>query len=115
MSVFQNGMREFEESATRNGIQALEVAFNGILKRREDVEGIKINLMTHYRGSDGGGFKGLVDAWDDKAEVIMTNLQAVIDELNETLRENGKQQGSANEQIEREYQESDRIFDALQG
>jgi early secretory antigenic target protein ESAT-6 len=110
-----NGMQQSEETATRNGIQALELAFSGVLKSRQDVENTKNTLMSHYKGGDGGAFKDLVTAWEAQADVILTNLQSMIDTLNETLREQGRQQGSANEQINQQYSQSEAVFDTLVG
>ncbi|NJQ02991.1 hypothetical protein [Streptomyces zingiberis] len=113
MSV--NGMQQSEENATRNGVQALEMAFTGVLKCRQDVENTKNNLMTHYKGSDGGAFRDLVAAWEEKADVILTNVQDMIETLNQTLTEHGKQQGSSVDSINQAYRESDSVFDALTG
>lgn len=110
-----NGMQQSEERATRNGIQSLELAFSGVLKSRQDVEGTKNTLMSYYKGSDGGAFKDLVTAWEAQADVILRNLQEMIDTLNETLRQQGLQQGSSNEQINQAYAQSDAIFDTLVG
>lgn len=110
-----NGMQASEENATRNGIQALEMAFSGVLKCRQDVENTKNTLMTHYKGSDGGAFKDLVTSWEEKADVILTNVQDMIETLNQTLAEQGKQQGSSNEAINQAYSESDAVFDTLTG
>jgi early secretory antigenic target protein ESAT-6 len=110
-----NGMQQSQESSTRNGVQALEMAFSGIVKCRQEVENTKANLMSHYKGSDGGAFKDLVTAWEEKADVILTNVQDMIDTLNQTLTEHGKQQGSSNESINQAYAESDAVFDALAG
>ncbi|ADI05032.1 hypothetical protein ACFV2X_23720 [Streptomyces sp. NPDC059679] len=110
-----NGMQQSEESATRNGIQALEMAFSGVMKCRQDVESTKSNLMTHYKGSDGGAFRDLVTSWEEKADVILTNVQDMIETLNQTLVEQGKQQGSSNEAINQAYSQSDAVFDTLTG
>jgi hypothetical protein len=113
--VSANGMQQSEESATRNGIQALEMAFSGIVKCRQDVESTKNNLMSHYKGSDGGAFRDLVTSWEEKADVILTNVQDMIETLNQTLVEQGKQQGSSNEAINQAYSQSDAVFDTLTG
>ncbi|MFI2378269.1 hypothetical protein ACH5AO_24890 [Streptomyces sp. NPDC018964] len=110
-----NGMQQSEESATRNGVQALEMAFTGIVKCRQDVEATKTNLMTAYKGSDGGAFRDLVTAWEEKADIILTNVQDMIDTLNQTLTEHGKQQGASVDAINREYAQSDAVFDQLTG
>lgn len=109
------GMRAAEESATRNGIQALESAFSGILKCRQNVEDTKNTLMAHYKGSDGGQFTSLVTSWEEKCDVVLTNVQDMIDTLNQTLVENGRQQGSSNDAINQAYAQSDAVFDALNG
>ncbi|CAM5235467.1 hypothetical protein [Streptomyces fumanus] len=108
-------MRQSEESATRNGIQALEMAFSGITRCAQDVESTRMTLSSHYQGADGGSFQSLVKAWEDQAAVILKNVEDMIDKLNETLRENGLQQGASNETIERTYQESQAVFDSLVG
>ncbi len=110
-----NGMQQSEESATRNGVQALEMAFNGVLRCRQDVETTKTNLMTHYQGSDGGAFRNLVTSWEEKADVILRNVQDMIETLNETLTEHGRQQGSSNDSINQAYAQSNSVFDALAG
>ncbi|MFI0513849.1 hypothetical protein RKD19_004891 [Streptomyces canus] len=110
-----NGMQQSQESSTRNGVQALEMAFSGIVRCRQDVENTKVNLMTHYKGSDGGAFRDLVTAWEEKADIILTNVQDMIDTLNQTLTEHGRQQGSSNEAINQAYSQSDAVFDALAG
>ncbi|MGW6460626.1 hypothetical protein ACWF94_32665 [Streptomyces sp. NPDC055078] len=110
-----NTMRQSEESATRNGIQALEMAFTGVTKCRQDVENTRNNLMAHYKGADGGSFMRLVEAWEAKCDVILFNVQDMIEALNNTLVEHGKQQGSSVDEINKAYTESDAIFDTLRG
>ncbi|MEU0844890.1 hypothetical protein ABZ370_36220 [Streptomyces sp. NPDC005962] len=109
------GMQQAEESATRNGIQALEMAFSGVQSRRQDVENTKQNMMQALQGSDGKAFQDLLNAWDEHAEIISKNLQDMINELNETLRSQGMTQGSSNEQINQQYNQSQSIFDGLMG
>ncbi|KAF2775047.1 hypothetical protein STPH1_7234 [Streptomyces sp. OM5714] len=108
-------MQQSEENATRNGVQALETAFSGVLRCRQDVEATKTTLMLHYKGSDGGAFKDLVTSWEEKADVILKNVQDMIETLNQTLAEHGKQQGSSNQAINEAYAQSDAVFDALAG
>jgi hypothetical protein len=110
-----NGMQQSEESATRNGVQALEMGYNGVMRCRQDVETTKTNLMTHYQGSDGGAFRDLVTSWEEKADIILKNVQDIIDSLNETLTQHGKQQGSSNEDINHAYAQSNSVFDTLAG
>ncbi|MFJ4274320.1 hypothetical protein ACIP29_27620 [Streptomyces coelicoflavus] len=109
------GMQQSEESATRNGVQALEMAFSGVLRSRQDVEATKNNLMLHYQGGDGGKFAALVTHWEERADTILTNVQDMIEALNHTLTEQGKQQGSANAAIDQTYSQSDAVFDTLAG
>ncbi|MEU3516883.1 hypothetical protein ABZ770_16610 [Streptomyces sp. NPDC006654] len=109
------GMRQSEESATRNGIQALEMAYSGVLRSRQDVESTRVNLSAHYQGRDGGAYQNLIKDWEAQADIILKNVQDMIDALNETLVEQGRQQGASNETIERAYQQSQAVFDTLAG
>ncbi|MFB7054893.1 hypothetical protein ACFCXT_17460 [Streptomyces vinaceus] len=109
-----NGQQS-EERATRNGIQALELAFSGIVKCRQDVDGTRANLGTGYGGSDGGQFGSLLEQWGDQTETILANLQDMIEKLNTSLVEHGKAQGSSNEAINQAYTQSQSAFDQLMG
>ncbi|MGW2014587.1 hypothetical protein [Streptomyces sp. NPDC001927] len=109
-----NGQQS-EEGATRNGIQALELAFSGIVKCRQDVDSTRSGLGTGYGGSDGGQFGGLLEQWGDQTEVILANLQDMIEKLNMSLVEHGKAQGSANEAINQAYSQSQSAFDQMMG
>ena len=100
---------------TQNGVTALESAFTGVQTARQDVENMKHNLSQGYAGSDGGRFQKLLDRWDEQAEIISGNLRSMIETLNETLRAQGIQQGSANDAIQQAYDRSDAIFNALAG
>lgn len=110
-----SGMQRAEEQATRNGIQALEMAFSGVQSRRQDVENTKHGMIQALQGSDGGAFQKLLDSWDENAEIISKNLQDMINQLNETLRAQGMTQGSSNEAINQAYSQSQTIFDGLMG
>ncbi|MEU5834901.1 hypothetical protein ABZ820_14675 [Streptomyces diacarni] len=109
------GMQRAEEQATRNGIQALEMAFSGVQSRRQDVENTKHGMISALQGSDGGAFQKLLDSWDEHAEIISKNLQDMINQLNETLRGQGLTQGSSNDAINQAYSQSQSIFDGLMG
>ncbi|MFF4172332.1 hypothetical protein [Streptomyces sp. NPDC001744] len=109
------GMQRAEEQATRNGIQALEMAFSGVQSRRQDVENTKHGMMSALQGSDGGAFQKLLDSWDEHAEIISKNLQDMINTLNETLSAQGMTQGSSNEAINQAYSQSQTVFDNLMG
>ncbi|GAA2328104.1 hypothetical protein [Streptomyces cuspidosporus] len=110
-----SSMQRAEEQATRNGIQALEMAFSGVQSRRQDVENTKHGMMQALQGSDGGAFQKLLDSWDEHAEIISKNLQDMINQLNETLTQQGLTQGSSNEAIDQAYSQSATIFDNLMG
>ncbi|MFD7080669.1 hypothetical protein ACFYXV_32095 [Streptomyces sp. NPDC002181] len=110
-----NTMQQSSATSTRNGIQALEMAFTGIQKSRSDVEATRFSLSSGYQGSDGHSFQNLITAWEKQADIILKNLQDMIDALNETLTKHGLQQGSSNEAINQAYQQSEAIFDALTG
>ncbi|WP_414720698.1 hypothetical protein [Streptomyces sp.] len=106
-------MRQSEENATRNGIQALQMAFNGILKSRQDVESTRHGLSSYYKGSDGAAYQELVIKWEEQADVILKNVEDMVEALNETLAEQGRQQGSANTAIQQQYNQSESVFDTL--
>jgi uncharacterized protein YukE len=107
--------QQSNEQSTRNGIQALESAFSGIMKSRQDVDSTRATLSSGYQGSDGGAFGDLLVKWDDQANIILKNLQDMIDKLNTSLVEHNKTQGSSNEAINAAYQQSDSIFNQLTG
>ncbi|WP_370592914.1 hypothetical protein [Streptomyces sp. NBRC 110028] len=109
------GMQRSEEQGTRNGIQALEMAFSGVQSRRQDVENTKQGMMQALQGSDGGAFQKLLDSWDEHAEIISKNLQDMINQLNDTLRSKGMTQGSSNEAVNQAFSQSQTIFDNLTG
>ncbi|MCC8338947.1 hypothetical protein LMJ38_23800 [Streptomyces sp. R1] len=108
-------MQASEESATRNGIQALESAFSGILRCRQDVEATRFNLASGYKGSDGGAFRNLIEAWERQADIILKNVEDMVEALNQTLTEQGKQQGSSNAAINSAFTQSQGVFDTLTG
>lgn len=108
-------MQQSEERATRNGIQALEMAFSGVERCQRDVQGTSQNLANNYGGSDGAGFKRLLEQWDGHVDTILLNLDRMVDELNNTLTEHGLVQGSSNEEIDKEYSRSTTVFDELNG
>ncbi|MGW2034741.1 hypothetical protein [Streptomyces spinosus] len=109
-----NGQQSSEQ-ATRNGIQALEMAFSGILRSRQDVEATRNSLATGYQGTDGKKFGDLVHEWEKQVDIVLRNLEGMIDKLNTSLSEHQKVQGSANEDINAAYQQSEAIFDQLTG
>ncbi|MFE3270744.1 hypothetical protein [Streptomyces sp. NPDC059215] len=109
-----NGQQSNEQS-TRNGIQALESAFSGILKSRQDVDSTRATLSQGYQGSDGGQFGQLLQRWDEQVNVILKNLEDMIDKLNTSLVQHGKTQGSTNEAINQAFAKSDSIFHELTG
>jgi hypothetical protein len=108
-------MQQSEEHATRNGIQALEMAFSGVQRCQQDVQSTADTLATHYQGADGGKFKKLLEQWDGHVDTILINLDRMVDELNTTLTEHGLAQGSSNEAIDGEYTRSTAVFDELNG
>ncbi|MEV0405339.1 hypothetical protein [Actinoallomurus sp. NPDC050550] len=110
-----SGMQQSEATATRNGVNALEQAFTGITKIRQDVEATRFNLASGYKGSDGKLFGDLVNNWEQQADVILTNLRDMVDKLNQTLAAQHKQQGSSNDQINRAYSQAQGVFNALHG
>jgi uncharacterized protein YukE len=113
--VAGSGMQQSQVSATKNGINALEQAFTGITKIRQDVESTRFNLASGYKGSDGKQFGDLVNNWEQQADVILTNLRDMIDKLNQTLASQHQQQGSSNDQINQAYSQSQSVFNALHG
>ncbi|MCO5994325.1 hypothetical protein [Actinoallomurus rhizosphaericola] len=108
-------MQQSEVRATKNGIQALEMAYSGIFKIRQDVQNTRFNLAAGYKGSDGGAFQDLISSWEDQADVILRNLEEMVDKLNQTLTKQHQQQGSSNESINQGFQEARAVFDTLHG
>jgi uncharacterized protein YukE len=106
-------MQQSEEGATRNGVMALEQAYSGVLKCQQDVQSTRANLASGYGGADGNQYGKLLDQWDGHVDTILTNLDRMVDELNNTLKEHGLTQGSANESIDSEYSRSTNVFDTL--
>jgi uncharacterized protein YukE len=109
------GVQQSQAQATTNGVNALEMAFSGIQKCRQDVENMKFNLSSGYKGSDGGAFQDLLRRWDDQAEVISKNVRDMVDTLNDTLKQQGLQQGSNNDSVQQAYNQSESVFNALSG
>ncbi|MGP3985814.1 hypothetical protein [Streptomyces sp. 3N207] len=72
-------------------------------------------MSTAVGGSVGKNYRDLLDAWDQQAEIISKNLRDMVEQLNETLRQQGLTEGSSNDAINQQYQESGRIFDELAG
>ncbi|MFJ9031030.1 hypothetical protein ACIRQP_21360 [Streptomyces sp. NPDC102274] len=107
--------QQSNEQATRNGIQALESAFSGILKSRQDVDGTRATLSRGYQGSDGAMYGQLLQQWDQQVNVILKNLEDMIGKLNTSLVEHNKSQGSSNESINQAFSASDAAFQTLTG
>ncbi|MEU6353674.1 hypothetical protein ABZ896_30830 [Streptomyces sp. NPDC047072] len=109
------GGQQSSEQATRNGIQALESAFSGILKSRQDVDNTRATLSSGYQGSDGGQFGALLQAWDQQCDIILRNLNSMVEALNASLAQHNKSQGSSNEAINQAYSASQAAFNQLAG
>ncbi|WP_262061188.1 hypothetical protein [Streptomyces sp. STR69] len=109
-----NGQQS-SESSTRNGVQALETAFSGIQNSKQDVENTRFNLASGYQGSDGGKYGGLISQWEDQCDIVLKNLKDVIEGLNQSLVQHGKQQGSSNDSIDQAYNQAQSVFDTLSG
>ena len=60
-------MQQSQVRATKNGVKALEQAFSGITKMKQDVESTRYNLASGYKGSDGQAFRDLVNYWEQQA------------------------------------------------
>ena len=108
-------MQQSEEKATRDGIMALEQAFSSIQTRQQDVRATADTLASNYGGVDGGKYKRLLEQWDGHVDTILINLDRMVDELNNTLKEHGLVQGSRNDAIDMEYSRSTQVFDELNG
>ncbi|GAA0328624.1 hypothetical protein NE235_20350 [Actinoallomurus spadix] len=108
-------MQQSQVRATQNGIKALEMAFSGITRIRQDVQSTRFNLAAGYQGKDGWSFQKLVESWEDQADIILRNLRDMVNKLNDTLTAQHQQQGSANDQINQGYQQAQAVFDALHG
>ncbi|MDG9706294.1 hypothetical protein [Streptomyces sp. DH37] len=108
-------MLQSSETATRNGIQALEMAYSGIFKCRQDVTDTRVGLNPHLGGAIGAKYDNLIRKWEDKADLILNALESMVNELNETLRVYGLQEGSSLENIDQQYAQDEEVFDALTG
>lgn len=108
-------MRQAEEQATRNGISALQEAFTEIEQHQQAVQSSAVDLANNYQGSDGGKFRNLMEAWDTHVDTILVNLDHMIDELNQSLTDQGLLQGSANDEIDQASSRSNAVFDELNG
>lgn len=106
-------MARQQEDATRKGINALEQAFSGVQRSRQEVETTKAD--TGLGGATGAKYVDLLNSWDERAEQISKNLQQMIDKLNETLQQSGLTIGSTSDEVNQEFQRSQSIFDALNG
>ncbi|MEV1046871.1 hypothetical protein [Streptomyces sp. NPDC049916] len=109
------GVQQSSESSTRNGIQALEMAYSGVQRILQDVHSTKGNLASTYQGSDGNRYGQLLDKWDDQVVIILKNLEDMIDKLNTSLVQHGLTQGSSNDAIDQAFNASEAAFDALSG
>ncbi|MFI5998693.1 hypothetical protein ACIBAC_43500 [Streptomyces sp. NPDC051362] len=109
-----NGQQSTEQS-TRNGINALEEAFNNVWKIRGDVHDTTGGLEKAYKGGDGESYRLLLADWDAKVDTILRNLREMINQLNTTLVEHGKTQGSSNDAINHAFKASEAAFAALTG
>ncbi|MFJ5220809.1 hypothetical protein ACIP98_39860 [Streptomyces sp. NPDC088354] len=109
-----NGQQSNEQS-TRNGIQALESAFSGIMKCRQDVDNTRATLSAGYQGSDGAQFGTLLTQWDGQCNNILRTLEDMVDKLNQSLMQHGKAQGASNDAINQAYNQSQAAFDQLVG
>ncbi|MFH8533999.1 hypothetical protein ACH4GE_36995 [Streptomyces tendae] len=107
--------QQFDEGATRGGIQVLEQAFTSIQQRQQNIQSTASSLASKYGGSDGGKYKQLLEQWDGHVDTILINLDKMVDELNESLKEHGLTQQSGNEQIDQAYNRSTQVFDELNG
>ncbi|MFJ8613716.1 hypothetical protein ACIRH0_42060 [Streptomyces sp. NPDC093675] len=103
------------EQATRNGIQALESAFTGVMRARSDVDSTRSGLAAGYGGSDGAQFGALLAQWDEQANVILKNLEDMITALNQSLQEHHLAQGSSNEAINNAFSKAESVFHTMSG
>ncbi|MFJ8754206.1 hypothetical protein ACIREO_33505 [Streptomyces sp. NPDC102441] len=108
-------MVRVEEQATRNGIMSLEQAFTGVQRCQQDVQSKSDTIANSYGGEDGKAYNGLMRKWDEQVSTILVSLDRMIDELNTSLTEQGKTQGSSSEAINTAYSRSSSVFDELQG
>ena len=109
------GGQQSSAQSTRNGIQALEAARNGVTRCRQDVDATRGNLSTAYQGSDGGQFGQLLRMWDEQCAVIQKNLQDMVDALELSLKQHQQTQTSAGEAITHASHASDAVFQQLTG
>jgi len=109
------GGQQSSAQSTRNGIQALESARDGVTRCRQDVDATRGNLSAAYRGSDGGQFGELLRLWDEQCGVIQKNLQDMVDALDLSMKQHQQTQTSAGEAIAHASHASDSVFQQLNG
>ncbi|WP_251075627.1 hypothetical protein [Streptomyces sp. ISL-12] len=73
------------------------------------------DLSTAYQGADGGKFQALLAEWDRLVDIIRKNMEQMIDELNNTLRDNQLMQSTATDAIDQQASRAPSVFDALSG
>jgi hypothetical protein len=109
------GGQQSSAQSTRNGIQALEAARNGVTRCRQDVDATRGSLSAAYKGSDGGQFGELLRLWDEQCGVIQKNLQEMVGALELSMKQHQQTQTSAGEAIIQASHASDGIFQQLNG
>ncbi|WP_327113385.1 hypothetical protein OG206_07110 [Streptomyces sp. NBC_01341] len=107
-----NGQQS-SEKATRNGINALQQAYSGVQRSKQDVDTTRGGLDNAFQGSDGSAYSQLLQAWDEKANVILRNLNDMITQLNNTLIQHSKVQGASNDAILASAKQSDSTFNTM--
>ncbi|MFI5689979.1 hypothetical protein [Streptomyces sp. NPDC051636] len=105
--------QQSHEAATRHGITALEQAYSGIFRCQQDVQSTRFALSGGYGGCDGNKYQKLLEQWDDHVDTILVNLDRMVRELNGTLVEHRRAQGSANDAIDGEFKRSREVFSTL--
>ncbi|MCQ9183297.1 hypothetical protein KMT30_30480 [Streptomyces sp. IBSBF 2953] len=109
------GGQQSSAQSTRNGIQALEAARNGVTRCRQDVDATRGSLSTAYQGSDGGQFGQLLRMWDEQCGVIQKNLQDMVDALELSMKQHQQTQNAAGEAVIRARTAADSAFQQLTG
>lgn len=108
-------LSQSEESATRGGISTLDDAYDEVSNCKAAVEATRHTVETHYQGVDGKAFSDLLLKWEGHTDTILVNLDRMIDELNESLREHGLAQMTAGDGVQAQSVVSDGVFDDLMG
>ncbi|MER8223585.1 hypothetical protein ABTZ58_23940 [Streptomyces sp. NPDC094143] len=108
--VQQSNVRDLQAA-----VNALNMADEGVTRIRADVDATRHDLASHYTGSDGERFGGLVEKWQGQAQRIQDAVRALRSQLEEGIRQKQQEQGANVDAISERSARSDAVFDEMIG